>query len=81
MSKTWGIARFYGMGALEYHLESGAWLSDGRLYDGAPIRLFETMADADAAARDLSLPEDAHGVQFTVDSQNRVLTAKKRTKR
>lgn len=76
MSKTWGIARFYGMGSMEYHLESGAWLPDARLYDGAPIRLFESMGAAEAAAKDLSVAGDPHGVQFMVDSQNRVVTAK-----
>lgn len=76
MSKTWGVARFYGMGSMEYHLESGAWLPDGKLYDGAPIRLFESMEAADAAAEDLPRTGGPHGVQFMVDSQNRVVTAK-----
>lgn len=76
MSKTWGIARFYGMGSMEYLLESEDWLADSKLFDGAPLLLFETMEEADIAAKALLTGRNAHGVQFTVDSENRVLTWK-----
>lgn len=76
MGKTWGVARFYGFGSMEYLLETGAWLSDGKLFDGAPVRLFESMAQADASAE--QFPQDAqpHGVQFMVDAQGRIRTPK-----
>ena len=32
MARNWGVARFYGMGSMEYLLDSGAWLTDGRLF-------------------------------------------------
>ena len=51
MSKTWGIARFYGMGSMEYLLESEDWLADSKLFDGAPLLLVETMKEADVAAK------------------------------
>lgn len=77
MAKDWGVARFYGVGSMEYLLESGQWLADGKLFDGAPIRLFESMADADAHAA-LQEGRQPHGVQFSVDSSGRVVTARKR---
>lgn len=81
MAKTWGVARFYGFGSMEYLLETGTWLPDGKLFDGAPVRLFEYMAEADMFAE--QFPQDAqpHGVQFMVDAQGRVLTAKSAKKR
>lgn len=78
MAKNWGIARFYGMGSMEYQLESGQWLADSRLFDGAPIRLFETMGEADAQAEKLSQEAEPHGVQFMLDSEGKVLTARKK---
>jgi len=76
MSKTWGIARLYGVGSMEYLLESEDWLADSKLFDGAPLLLFETMEEADVAAKALRTGRNAHGVQFIVDSENRVLTWK-----
>lgn len=76
MSNIWGIARFYGMGSMEYLLESEDWLADSKLFDGAPLLLFETMEEADVAAKALRTGRNAHGVQFIVDSENRVLTWK-----
>jgi hypothetical protein len=81
MAKNWGVARFYGMGSMEYLLESGQWLSDGRLFDGAPIRLFHSMAEADAHAEQFPKQSQPHGVQFLIDGQGRVLTARKSQKR
>jgi len=81
MAKNWGVARFYGMGSLEYPLDSGAWLTDGRLFDGAPIRLFETMAEADAFASRLQQDEQPHGVQFMLDAFGKVVTARTRAPR
>ncbi|RSZ23973.1 hypothetical protein EJO66_32345 [Variovorax beijingensis] len=78
MGKSWGIARFYGMGSMEYRLESGEWLADSRLFDGAPIQLFETMAEADAQAEKLDQQAQPHGVQFMIDSQGKVLTVRKK---
>lgn len=77
MAKNWGIAQFYGMGSMQYLLESAAWLADRQLFDGAPIMLFESMTAADAHA--LGLPQDGqpHGVQFNVDKQGKVLTARR----
>lgn len=77
MEKSWGVARFYGMGSMEYLLESGAWLADGGLFDGAPIRLFETMAEADLYAGQLPQEGSPHGVQFMLDATSKVLTARK----
>jgi len=65
------------MGSIEYLLESGQWLSDGRLFDGAPIRLFDSMAEADAHAKQFPKQSQAHGVQFLIDGQGRVLTARR----
>ncbi|MGG4053994.1 hypothetical protein [Delftia tsuruhatensis] len=78
MTKTWGVGRFYGMGSMQYLLESGAWLSDRKLFDGAPIVLFETMAEADAHAAQFHQDGQSHGVQFMVDQQGRVLTARRK---
>jgi hypothetical protein len=75
MAKDWGVARFNAMGSMEYLLESGQWLSDGRLFDGAPIRLFDSMAEAVAHAKQFPKQSQAHGVQFLIDGQGRVLTA------
>jgi len=41
MSKTWGIARLYGVGSMEYLLESEDWLADSKLFDGAPLLLLK----------------------------------------
>ena len=81
MAKTWGVARFYGFGSTEYLLETDIWLPDGKLFDGAPVRLFESMAEADMFAE--QFPQDAqpHGVQFMVDAQGRVLADKSAKKR
>lgn len=80
MAKDWGIGRFYGMGSMEYLLDSGHWLTDGRLFDGAPIRLFESMADADSFAGQLPQDGQPSGVPFIVDPQGRVKTARKQTR-
>lgn len=64
------------MGSMEYLLDSGAWLSDGKLFDGAPILLFETMAAADNFAEQLGKKGSAHGVQFLLDTQGQVVTAR-----
>lgn len=77
MAKTWGVAQFYGMGSMQYLLESGAWLADRKLIDGAPIALFETMQEADARAAQLPQESQPCGVQFMVDNQGKVLTARK----
>jgi len=78
MAKNWGIGRFYGMGSMEYLLDSGAWLTDGRLFDGAPIRLFESMADADAFAAQLPKDGQPNGLQFLLDAAGNVVTARKK---
>lgn len=78
MAKTWGIARFVGMGSMQYLLESGGWLADRDLFDGAPVLLFESMADADARACQLPQETQAHGVQFMVDEQGKVQTARRK---
>ena len=77
MAKTWGVAQFYGMGSMQYLLESGAWLADRQLFDGAPIELFESMNDADARASMLPQDGQPHGVQFMVDKQGKVLRARR----
>ena len=74
MAKNWGVARFYGMGSMEYLQESGEWLADRRLFDGAPIRLFESMAEAVAYAEQFPKESQPHSVQFMLDGQGRVLT-------
>ena len=79
MAKNWGVARFYGMGSMEYLLESGQWLSDGRLFDGAPIRLFDSMSEADKFAEQFEKDSQPHGVQFLLDSQGKVMTARKKS--
>ncbi len=76
MSKSWGIARFYGMGSMEYLLESGQWLHDGKLYDGAPVRLFTTMAEADDYAQQFQQDSQPHGVQFMLGGSGEVITLK-----
>lgn len=81
MAKNWGVARFYEMGSMEYLQESGEWLADRRLFDGAPIRLFESMAEADAYAEQFPKESQPHGVQFMLDGQGRVLTARASQKR
>lgn len=78
MLKTWGIAQFYGMGSMQYLLESGEWLADRQLFDGAPILLFESMEKADTHAAQLKKSRQAHGVQFKVDQQGKVLTARRK---
>ncbi len=78
MVKTWGVAQFYGMGSMQYLLESGAWLADRQLFDGAPITLFESMTEADAHAARLPQDGQPHGVQFTVDKHGKVLTARRK---
>lgn len=80
MVKTWGIAQFYGMGSMQYLLESGGWLADHQLTDGAPITLFETVAQADEYASKLPQNGEPHGVQFMVDQHGKVLTARSTTK-
>lgn len=77
MAKTWGVAQFYGMGSMQYMLESGDWLEDRKLFDGAPIVLFASMEEADARAALLPQAGQPHGVQFMVDNQGRVLTARR----
>lgn len=77
MAKNWGVARFYGMGSMEYLLESGEWLPDRRLFDGAPIRLFESMIEADEFAAQFPQEDQPHGVQFMLDAQNKVITARR----
>ncbi|QPS78359.1 MULTISPECIES: hypothetical protein [Delftia] len=62
---------------MQYLLESGAWLPDRKLFDGAPILLFETMAEADTHAAQFSQNGQSHGVQFMVDQQGKVLTARR----
>lgn len=62
-------------------LESGQWLSDGRLFDGAPIRLFHSMAEADAHAEQFPKQSQPHGVQFLIDGKGSVITARKSQKR
>jgi len=78
MARNWGVARFSEMGSMEYLLESGEWLSDRRLFDAAPIRLFDTMAEADAFALQLAQDSQPHGVQFMVDDKGKVVTARKK---
>lgn len=75
MTKNWGVAQFNSMGSMEYLLESGAWLPDRQLFDGAPIVLFETMSDADARAKQLPQSGQPSGVQFLIDQYGKVLTA------
>lgn len=76
--KTWGVARFVGMGSIQYLLESGEWLADRGLCDGAPVLLFGSMAEADARATLLPQDSQAHGVQFMVDEQGKVLAARRK---
>lgn len=78
MSKDWGVARFAGMGSMQYLLETGEWLADRNLFDGAPILLFESMAAADARAAQLNQDSQPHGVQFMVDQNGKVLTARRK---
>lgn len=78
MANRWGVAQFYGMGSMRYLLESGEWLRDGQLFDGAPIALYESMAEADARAATLPQEGEPHGVQFMVDAQGKVLTARRK---
>ena len=78
--KTWGVAQFYDLGSLQYLLESGAWLADRQLFDGAPIVLFESMAEADARAAQLPQDEQPHSVRFMVNPQGKVLTARRSKK-
>lgn len=59
---------------MEYLLESGQWLTDGRLFDGAPIRLFGTMAEAGEFASQFPVESQASGVQFIVDALGKVVT-------
>lgn len=77
MVKDWGVARFYGLGSMEYLLESGFWLSDRSLFDGAPILLFDSMAAADVHAQRFSGAGQPHGVQFMIDAAGKVVTAEK----
>lgn len=77
MAKTWGVAQFYGMGSMQYLQESGEWLADRNLFDGAPIVLFESMEEADARAAQLPQNGQPHGVKFMVDKQGKVLTARR----
>lgn len=77
MAKTWGVAQFYKMGSMQYLLESGAWLADRQLHDGAQIVLFQSMQEADAHAAQLPQDGQPHGVQFMVDEQGKVLTARR----
>ena len=74
MAKNWGTAQFNNMGSMEYLLESGVWLPDRRLFDGAPIVLFETMSEADAHAKQLPQSGQPSGVQFLIDRHGKVLT-------
>ena len=78
MTKEWGVARFYGMGSMEYLLESGQWLHDGKLFDGAPIRLFEKMSEADDFATQFDEDSQPHGVQFMIDAKGKVMTARRK---
>lgn len=78
MAKEWGVARFYGMGSMEYLLESGQWLPDRRLFDGAPVRLFDTMSQADDFALQFDQDSQPHGVQFMMDTKGKVMTARKK---
>jgi hypothetical protein len=77
MVKTWGVAKFYGMGSMKYLLESGAWLADRDLFDGAPIVLFESQEQADERAAQLPQDRQPHGVRFMVDEQGKVVTARR----
>ena len=80
MTKTWGVAQFYDLGSMQYLLESGAWLADGQLFDGAPLKLFELMAEADSQATQLPQDGQPHSVRFMVDPQGKVLTARRSKK-
>jgi len=62
---------------MQYLLVSGAWLADRQLHDGAPIVLFQSMQEADAHAAQLPQNGQPHGVQFMVDEQGKVLTARR----
>lgn len=73
--RTWGIARFCESGPMQYLLVSGKWLSDGQLFNGAPILLFESKKEAEEHAAQLGMRGQADGVQFMVDQQGKVLTA------
>lgn len=64
------------MGSMQYLLGSGQWLNDGKLYDGASIRLFETSAEADAFGEQFPADQQPHGVQFFIDAHGKVLTAR-----
>ena len=76
MGKDWGVARFRGLGSTDYLLDTGAWLRDRDLFDGAAVRLFESMAAADEFAAQLHQEEELHGVQFLVDAKGEVVTWK-----
>jgi hypothetical protein len=78
MVKNWGVAQFYGMGSMRYLLESGAWLADRQLFDGAQILLFESMIEADDHASKLPQDGQPHGVQFMLDHEGKVLTARRK---
>jgi len=47
-----------------------------QIFDSALIRLFESMAEADARAAQLAQGGQPHGVQFMIDEQGKVLTAR-----
>lgn len=66
------------MGSMEYLLESGQWLPDRKLFDGAPIRLFEKMSEADDFAAQFDQGGQPHGVQFMIDVNGKVMTARKK---
>ncbi len=53
---------------------------DGQLFDGAPLKLFELMAEADACATQLPQDGQPHSVRFMVDPQGKVLTARRSKK-
>ena len=75
MAKNWGVARFYGMGSMEYLLESGGWLADAGFLTARRFT-FETRAEADANAEQFPKVSQPHGVQFMLDKQGKVLTAR-----
>lgn len=54
MAKVWGVAqvrvRSLAILSSRYLLSDGGWLDGSLLVDGAPLRLFRTEAEAEAAA-------------------------------
>ena len=70
----YGLARFPATGPMEYLLTSGDWISDSKMYTGAPILIFESAENAKDYAKQHFMKVRVGAVQFELGSDGKVIT-------